>query len=111
MLSVKKRPPISPGPLNCRTPVKSTTTFTKNRSSTDSRTLAAPSSGAQCQRSRLRILYVKYRAMSLTRYKSTHWPPTIASSAMLTLLTRSSSAPLTIMHPKMSVLEDAASGM
>jgi hypothetical protein len=30
---------------------------------------------------------------------------------MLTLLTNSSSAPLMIMHKKMSVLEDAASGM
>jgi hypothetical protein len=30
---------------------------------------------------------------------------------MLTLLTRSSSALFLIMHPKMSVLEDAASGM
>jgi hypothetical protein len=30
---------------------------------------------------------------------------------MLTLLTRSSSAPLMIMQPKMSVREDAASGM
>ena len=93
------------------TPVKSTRTFTTSRSSTDSTTLAAPSSAIQCQRSRLRILYMKYRPMSLTRYTSTHWPPTIASSAMLTLLTRSSSAPLMIMQPKMSVLEDAASGM
>jgi hypothetical protein len=56
-------------------------------------------------------LYVKYRPMSLARYINTHWPPTIASSAMLTLLTRSRSAPLMIMQPKMSVLEDAASGM
>ena len=54
---------------------------------------------------------MKYRPMSLTRYTSTQWPPTIASSAMLTLLARSSSAPLMIMQPKMSVLEDAASGM
>jgi hypothetical protein len=30
---------------------------------------------------------------------------------MLTLLTNSSSAPLIIMQPKMSVLDDAASGM
>jgi hypothetical protein len=93
------------------TPVKSTRTFTTSRSSTDSTTLAAPSSGIQCQRSRLRILYTKYRPMSFARYTSTHRPPTIASSAMLTLLTRSSSAPLMIMQPKMSVLEDAASGM
>jgi hypothetical protein len=93
------------------TPVKSTMIFTTSRSSTDSTTPAAPSSGIQCQRSRLRSLYVKYRPMSLTRYTSTHWPPTIASSAMLTLLTRSSSAPLTIMQPKMRVLDDAPSGM
>jgi hypothetical protein len=93
------------------TPVKSTRTFTMSRSSTDSTTLAAPSSATQCQRSRLRILYTKYRPMSLTRYASTHLLPTIASSAMLTLLTRSSSAQLIIMQRKMSVLEDAASGM
>jgi hypothetical protein len=71
MLSVKKRPPISPAPLNCRTPVKSTRTFTTSRSTTDSTTLAAPSRATQCQRSRLRILYIKYRPMSLARYTST----------------------------------------
>jgi hypothetical protein len=49
--------------------------------------------------------------MSLTRYTGTHWLPTIASSDMLTLLTSSSSAPLMIMHPKMSVLFPAESGM
>jgi hypothetical protein len=93
------------------TPVKSTMTFTMILSSTELTRFAAPSSGIQCQRSRLRILYTKYRPMSLTRYTSTHWPPTIESNAMLTLLARSSSAPLMIMQPKMSVLEDAASGM
>ena len=93
------------------TPVKSTRTFTTSRSSTDSTTPAAPSSGIQCQRSRLRILYTKYMPRSLTRYTSTHWLPTIASSAMLTLLARSCSAQLTIMQKKMSVLENAASGM
>jgi hypothetical protein len=35
----------------------------------------------------------------------------MVSSAMLTLLTSSSSAPFMIMQQKMSVLEDAASGM
>jgi hypothetical protein len=54
---------------------------------------------------------MKYRPMSLMRYTSTHSPPTIASSAMLTLLTSSSSAPLMIMQPKMSVLFPAESGM
>jgi hypothetical protein len=91
--------------------VKSTRIFTTSRSITDSTTLAVPFSGNQCQKSHLRILYTKYRPMSLTRYTSTHWLPTIAISAIPTLLTRSSSAPLMVMQPKMSVLEDAASGM
>jgi hypothetical protein len=74
-------------------------------------TLAAPSSGTQCQRSRLRILYVKYRPMSLTRYPTIHLHPANASRAVLTLLTSNSSAPFMIMQKKMAVLFPAESGM
>jgi hypothetical protein len=49
--------------------------------------------------------------MSLARYTGTKVPPAIANIAVLTLLARRRSAPFMIMHMKISVLEDAVSGM
>jgi hypothetical protein len=81
------------------------------RSIRDSITLATPFNGAQCQKSRRSNLYTMYRLMSLPKETQTHRPPTIASSAVLILLTKSSSAPFMIMQEKMAVLLPAESGM
>jgi hypothetical protein len=49
--------------------------------------------------------------MSPTRYPTIHLHPAIASRAVLTLLTRSRSAPFMIMQKKMAALLPAESGM